>query len=215
MRLRDRASEAERLEDSGVDGNGGSDAAIRERLRRLAAAERNVAAPVQVEWQVMRAWDQKHPAAPVRKRRWVRWTAVPAAAAVALACAVTLARFARPLPQLELQTPSLPARPADARLDLRDNVLDATEVPARLPARRAQARRVAPPPASAPHAVNVVLVGTPVSPGEQVRVVRVRIARATLAAMGLRAVGATDDETVDVDMLVGEDGVARGLRVGM
>jgi hypothetical protein len=47
------------------------------------------------------------------------------------------------------------------------------------------------------------------------RVVRVRIARTTLTAMGLRTVGTADTETVDVDMLVGEDGVARGLRLEM
>jgi len=215
MRLRDRSRETERLEDGGKDVDCRDDAAVRERLRVLGAAERDVAAPVHVEWQVMRAWDRAHPHALAIPRTGVRWMALTAAAAVALACAVTLVRFAQPLPRVDLRPPSLPPRPANALVGIRDDAFAVHEAPALVPAHRAPARRVSSPPASAPKTVNVLLVGTPVTPGEQMRLVRVRIARATLTAMGLRAVGVTDDETVDVDMLVGEDGVARGLRVGM
>jgi hypothetical protein len=42
-----------------------------------------------------------------------------------------------------------------------------------------------------------------------------RIARDILLSMGLRPLTPADDDTVDVDMLIGEDGVARGVRVGM
>ncbi|HEX5107872.1 MAG TPA: hypothetical protein VFV95_05480 [Vicinamibacterales bacterium] len=208
MKLRDRSTRTERREDGG-------DAAVREQLRMLAAAERDAAAPAHVEWQVMRAWDQAHPPPLAVNRSRTRWLALPAAAAVALACAVTLARFAQPRPAGDLGPPSLPPRPVNALAGMRDQMPGVHEAEPLVPARARRARRVSSPPPQAPQAVNVLLVGTPVTPGEQMRVVRVRIARASLSAIGLRAVGTGDGETVDVDMLVGEDGVARGLRVGM
>jgi hypothetical protein len=75
-------------------------------------------------------------------------------------------------------------------------------------------------PVHAPHAaVNespvVVLVGAPMVPGERMHVVRMRVARETLMSMGLRAIDGGETEAVDVEMLVGEDGVARGLRAAM
>jgi hypothetical protein len=207
------------------DFDGSDDAAVRERLRMLAAAEREIAAPVHVEWQVMRAWDQAHPPATAKTGTRLRRIALPAAAAIGLACAVTLVRFAQLVPRVDLLPPSLPSRPAHALSERREPAR--VEGPARSerrePARvegpalskRRGPARVEGPAAATPQTVDVLLVGTPVSPGEQMRVVRVRIARTTLTAMGLRTVGTADTETVDVDMLVGEDGVARGLRLEM
>jgi len=57
----------------------------------------------------------------------------------------------------------------------------------------------------------VGVVGGPLMAGEQVRVVRMRVARSALSELGVAATGQT--ETVDIDVLVGEDGVARGVRV--
>ena len=56
----------------------------------------------------------------------------------------------------------------------------------------------------------VILVGEPILDGEHVRLVRMRMPTATLHALGVRTTAlATTD--VDVDVVVGEDGVARGL----
>jgi hypothetical protein len=56
----------------------------------------------------------------------------------------------------------------------------------------------------------VILVGEPILDGEHVRLVRMRLPAATLHALGVRTTAlATGD--VDVDVVVGEDGVARGL----
>ena len=56
----------------------------------------------------------------------------------------------------------------------------------------------------------VILVGEPILDGEHVRLVRMRMPAATLHALGVRTTAlATGD--VDVDVVVGEDGVARGL----
>jgi hypothetical protein len=57
----------------------------------------------------------------------------------------------------------------------------------------------------------VVLVGGPMASGELVQVVRMRVDRSALTALGITQNGSAD--TVEVDVLVGEDGVARGLRL--
>jgi hypothetical protein len=60
----------------------------------------------------------------------------------------------------------------------------------------------------------VILVGEPILDGEHVRLVRMRLPAATLHALGVRSTApATGDADVDVavDVIVGEDGVARGL----
>jgi len=59
------------------------------------------------------------------------------------------------------------------------------------------------------------LVGEPIGDGEAVRVVRMRMAPAMLASLGIRSTAGELVESVDVDVIVGEDGVARAVRVGM
>jgi hypothetical protein len=57
----------------------------------------------------------------------------------------------------------------------------------------------------------VAVVGGPLMAGEAIRVVRMRVARSVLGELGVPS--STQSETVDIDVLVGEDGVARGVRV--
>ena len=61
----------------------------------------------------------------------------------------------------------------------------------------------------------VAVVGGPLMAGEAIRVVRMRVARSVLGELGIpsAAPGGEPVETVDIDVLVGEDGVARGVRV--
>jgi hypothetical protein len=77
---------------------------------------------------------------------------------------------------------------------------------------RALQQAVRPPTTAANHD-SLLLVGEPILQGEPVRVVRMRIPASTLAGLGVRA--GTDVAHVDVDVIVGEDGVARAIRVGM
>ena len=65
-------------------------------------------------------------------------------------------------------------------------------------------------PALAAEAPTVILVGEPVLDGEQVRRVRMRIPASALHALGVTSTAALADD-VDVDVIVGEDGVARAL----
>jgi hypothetical protein len=66
------------------------------------------------------------------------------------------------------------------------------------------------------HFTTVAVVGGPFMAGEPIRVVRMRVARSALGELGIPSPaqrGAASRETVDIDVLVGEDGVARGVRV--
>ena len=57
----------------------------------------------------------------------------------------------------------------------------------------------------------VAVVGGPLQAGEPIRVVRMRVARSVLGELGISSASRAD--SVDIDVLVGEDGVARGVRV--
>ena len=62
----------------------------------------------------------------------------------------------------------------------------------------------------------VAVVGGPLMADEPIRVVRMRVARSVLGELGIPSPaqrGAAPAATVDIDVLVGEDGVARGVRV--
>jgi hypothetical protein len=62
----------------------------------------------------------------------------------------------------------------------------------------------------------VAVVGGPLMADEPIRVVRMRVGRSVLGELGIPSPaphGAAQLETVDIEVLVGEDGVARGVRV--
>jgi hypothetical protein len=61
----------------------------------------------------------------------------------------------------------------------------------------------------------VAVVGGPLMADEPIRVVRMRVARSVLGELGIPSSqrGTAQVETVDIEVLVGEDGVARGVRV--
>jgi len=61
----------------------------------------------------------------------------------------------------------------------------------------------------------LLVVGEPILQGEPVRMVRMRVPASTLAGLGVRTVAVEPGAQVDVDVIVGEDGVARAIRVGM
>ena len=69
--------------------------------------------------------------------------------------------------------------------------------------------------ATTPSAGTVLLVGEPILAGEPVRIVRMRLPTSTLTALGVRSAAGDLAEAVDVDVVVGEDGVARAIRFGM
>lgn len=60
----------------------------------------------------------------------------------------------------------------------------------------------------------LLLVGEPILQGEPVRMVRMRVPASTLTGLGVRPTTGMAGEHVDVDVIIGEDGVARAIRVG-
>jgi hypothetical protein len=181
-------------------------------LQELARVELGVEVPPRVGAAVMRAWDAAHGVRSSRQRSW-GWTAVGAiAASFVVASAVTLLRSGPPA--TDAPSPSLPRALSTPHVSAA-SIPSGPEPPVvPLVHRRVRPRATPVAPAS-PTPTTIVLVGGPVTAGEQVRVVRMRIARETLLSIGLRPLNPTDGDTVDVDMLIAEDGVARGLRVSM
>jgi hypothetical protein len=185
-----------------------TDSWIDESLHALAADDERVAVPPEVEAAVLRAWDMQ-PAgrAPAPQGpRWHRaWVFVPAAAVVVLAAAL-LQRDSATIEQL----PPPPAEkgipaPVAASPPAKETNFSAGDVPAVRPS--FTNRRQVP-------AVDegYVIVPEPLAERATLHVVRVRMARVGLASLGLPIVNPDAEGLVDVEILVGEDGVARSIR---
>lgn len=177
------------------------DEALARRLRALAQVEADVETPPHVEAAVMAAWDAAHaPRNRSRTRGFVRGAAAVAASA-GLVGALSLDRLRDPG-----DLPSLPGDPVglSGAGSVRGFNLTARPIE----------------PGNAAHAVRVeqatlVMVGEPLTEGEPVRVVRMRVAGSTLSALGIRSLAQPQPDSVDLEVLVGEDGVARALRVSL
>jgi hypothetical protein len=182
------------------------DDALARALRALADADAREETPSRLEAAVMARWDASRVAAhasPVRPhvRTFVRGAAT-LAAGVTIVGAVALDR------ELAITPMALPPAPIASVPSL--DVALRTPAPTLDAAEHAGPQRVS----RAVHADDarsaLVLVGAPIENGERVRVVRMRVAREALVALGVAATVTAD--MVDVDVLVGEDGVARGVR---
>ena len=190
------------------------DEVLRSALDALVREEGGIAAPPHLEAAVMRAWDRDHRPADVgRAGAWWRRAAI--AAAIILSCGLWLAREQGGVGLV----PALPPGPERAVLPPAPSSVPAVDIAEATPPRKHRAR--APAAAAAPMSrtpepsAMLVLVGTPFTGDEQVHVVRMRMDRAALAGMGLRPLDGDATSTVDVELLVGEDGVARALRLRM
>jgi hypothetical protein len=80
---------------------------------------------------------------------------------------------------------------------------------------RALQETLRPSPAPVNNSDTLLLVGEPILQGEPVRVVRMRVPASTLTGLGVRPAEMDAAAHVDVDVIVGEDGVARAVRLGM
>jgi hypothetical protein len=177
------------------------DTSLAESLHALVEDEARVAPGPQLEARVMAAWDRAH----VRPRR------VPLAL-LASAAALTLATIAAAQWALRGAPAALPAPPVRAAVAEGALALPMAAVPAADAERGADSQTSRSPrrqPEPAP--VTFVVVGEPLAAGEAVQVVRMRVNADRLAAFGLQPVPRAD--SVDVELLVGEDGIARGLRL--
>jgi hypothetical protein len=171
-------------------------------LRALAEAEARIDTPARVEAAVMARWDAAHASRGRTVTRRLFRTAGAMAAGVTLVGAVAIERELASGP-LALPYPPPLADVADLPRVEAASEIDALQSPLVLERRMA--------PNVEPSRSALVLVGQPVAEGEIVHVVRMRVSRASLRVFGVAARPAA--EMVDIDVVVGEDGVTRGVRV--
>jgi hypothetical protein len=176
--------------------------ALRRTLRALAEEEASVETPPQIEATLMARFDEYRRTPPVLRRRtrtFVRGAAAMAAGVVLFGGAV----LRREIAPVHVDPPLRPTMAVDAGYVPAPPTSDARA--AALAVNRVAASRPSEPRST------LVLVGGPMASGELVQVVRMRVERSALSALGITQSGSAD--TVEVDVLVGEDGVARGLRL--
>jgi len=181
-------------------------------LRALADEDGHAQVPPGVDAAVMRAWDVLAPSAQ-RGRRAPRHIAGP----IAMGSMVVAAGIVMVALMLMDGAPSEPnpPEPVAARVAERPRVVNEvvsadSDRPAprhRMPRSRARgetpARRYDP---------GIVLVTDPMVDADTISIVRVRMPRTAIATLGIPLVEPNDGRLVDLEMLVGEDGIARTIR---
>ena len=178
------------------------DTALRRALRALAEEEGRIETPSRVEAALMARFDDRQRGRRIvrpRGRTFVR-SAATMAAGVTLFGAVMLERELAPV-RIDLPRPPTISFDTDAAA-VQPTTTERRATPA---VERTQPSRTIEPRST------VVLVGGPMASGELVQVVRMRVDRSALNELGIAQGSSTG--TVEIDVLVGEDGVARGVRV--
>jgi len=180
-------------------------------LGALAREEARVEVPAHVGAAVMRAWDAgAHATGPRRSARVGFWNvlwpvAVGSIAAMVLALGITR--------QAPVTLPDLPRGPVvgdGAAAALTRIAAPDPETAAVAPPRASAAPRARRPPAAG--RLGFVLVADPAFDPTAATVVRLRMPRATLVSLGVPIHDPDAAGEVDVELLVGEDGIARSIR---
>jgi hypothetical protein len=174
--------------------------------------------PPRLRENVMQAWDRKHAHAkgwqpPSRLSqqalsRALGWAIIVVATALVIVAMLPHRDSTSPLEErTAIAAQPLAAEPAIAPQELPGRNRT-TGSPARVRSRAPVAD--IPPPAV--ESGGYVIVPEPLGPTTSLQVVRVRMSRAGLASLGLAIVDPEAEGLVDVDMLVGDDGIARVIR---
>ena len=186
---------------------------IDDALQALAVDDERVSVPARVHREVLREWDE-HQALRKgrrahRRSRGLAWVVVPAAVAVILALAV-VQRQSAPLAEPE-------AAPTVSGVDVDVPAMTRAPDPLLGESRRATAvaspiRISTQPRAVADGSAGYVIVPAPLVDPAALHVVRARMSRTALATLGMPIVDPNVDGLVEVEMLVGDDGVAQSIR---
>jgi hypothetical protein len=183
-----------------------------EALRALAADDERVSVSARVRDAVLREWDHRHG---VRQRRRMHhqprrlaWVVVPAAAALLLAAAG--------LQRNSVRYPTSEAAPTTNAVSVDVPAISSGPGPlleessrSAEPSSRAVSARS---PAAIDGSVGYVIVPGPLVDPSGLHIVRARMSRAALASLGMPIVDPNLDGVVEVEMLVGDDGVAQSIR---
>jgi len=176
-------------------------------LSVLAAEDRELRAAPQVRTAVMRTWDLGRPS--IRHGRWARGRFAMMLASGSLAAALVVLVVMDRASSVPHRTEPVAARAVEQPRVVANvsTVEHATPTNAR-GSRKARSRS---------HTLvrhdQVLLLGIdPTLDGTTTSVVRVRVPRAALATLGLPVAQSDASGLIDLEMLVGEDGVARVIR---
>ncbi len=190
---------------------------LREALRGLAREmEKSAQAPAALENTLLRDFRNHH--ARVRLWRAVRIAGVAACVIVLFGTASMVVPKSVPVPPQapeygrSARSPAPPSLPETAV----PTIVQAPVVTAQKVVRRRIERRRSIPQPAAPREVMTgflpVGYGAELGPGERASLVRVRLPRSALASFGLPLNENRSIETVNADVLLGEDGLARAIR---
>jgi hypothetical protein len=191
----------------------GPEAWIDEALRALATDDERVSVSARVHDAVLREWEQQQalrkPGRADHRSSRLAWVVVPAAAAVMLAAAG--------LQRESLRAPVHDAVPATNAVSVDapaifsggDPVLEesSSDAASALPMAVSAGSS-----ATIDESVGYVLVPGPLVDPSALHVVRARMSRAALVTLGMTIVDPNVDGLVEVEMLVGDDGVAQSIR---
>jgi len=188
-------------------------------LQDLANVDRRTVVPSKVKAAVLHAWDAQHAAGsvgrPERNKRRVHtwrkaaaWVLVPAAAASIVAFTM-VTRGPAHMPNHRFST----ARAADPIEVSSEPPVPPPTLVELGPPQRATLRHFSNDDQATPVESGYVIVPDPFSDATALHVVRVRMARGALAAtLGMPMIDPDAQELVEVEILVGDDGIARSIR---
>lgn len=198
---------------------------VDEALRVAAAEDSRTIVPAHLEARVMRVWDERETGGNTsahRRSRRAAWTA----AGVAAACAVAfvLPRSRQVLLETHSEEQQLPAQhqassvpaaaaPVVVRPDTQVDTSPPQAGPTILASRseRGGTRREPGTDVDRP-ATEFVLIPDPPVETAALQVVRVRMSRTAFASLGVPIENPDADGLMEVEMIVGDDGVARSIR---
>jgi hypothetical protein len=177
----------------------------------FAAADRELRASPRVADGVMRAWTERTSQVPRRRVSAARtWTWAVAAAVGALTVLGSLSTLREiPHQRRQVETPSVPAPAAEAPVT--PVVATVPNLPAapRGRERMSAAYRAV---TGTPEAPLVTLAADPPLEGELLQIVRMRVPREALQAFGISVADPNLATVVEVDVVVGGDGLPRDIR---
>jgi hypothetical protein len=174
-------------------------------LRALADDEFHLRAPSHVHAAVMQRWDAERPFA--RHTRHGRRRPAAILAIGSMAAAVVMYRPPSRPSRAESDVARAESPRVSPNLPRTDSETHA-EVHGQRP-RRARSRVELPAPR---YGAGIVFVADPVLDASATTIVRVRVPRTALVTLGVPLVEPDDRGLVDLEMLVGEDGVTRTIR---
>jgi len=182
---------------------------LEQSLRALANEDCHLQAPPRVHAAVMQTWDTLRPFADQRRRarrRAAMFLAIGSMAATLAAVVAVVQRAPEPS-----QPQPIVERSAD-QPRVATNVPAGSKRPSQTPPARPRPRHARAGITASRYERGVVLLGDPILDASTTTIVRVRVPRAALVTLGIAPVEPDDGGSVDLEMLVAEDGVAQTIR---